>query len=201
MVRAEILVGKAEPVQDFRRPGRRPVGVDGVEMLIDFRHFLGFGGLQLRGHFFAQRVGGEDRVDQRDRRRRMLLIDRADAGGLGSRSRRRADQFAGDQLEQGRFADAVAADQADLAAGRNRDARLVEKPAAPGVENKIVDLQHACAPKGFARVGEEPLCNAGQRSRRAKNGGSRPGNCASSPRCRLYGDAATAGQPFRRFRA
>ena len=198
----KVLRGEAEPVQDFRRPRRRPVGIDGVELLIDFGHFFGFGGLQLRGQFLPQRVGGEDGVDQRHRRRRMLLIDRADPGALGQQNfAAERNQFAGDELEQGRFADAVAADQADLAAGRNGDARLVEEPAAPGVENKIVDLQHACAPKGLGRVGEEPLCNAGQRSWRAKNGGSRPGNCASSPRCRLYGDAATAGQVFRRFRA
>ena len=73
----------------------------------------------------------------------MLLIDRADFCRL-----RQQDiallrgKLADDQLEQGRFADPVAADQADLGAVRNRDARPIEEAAAPGVENEIVDLQH-----------------------------------------------------------
>ncbi len=59
----------------------------------------------------------------------------------------------GDQLEQGRFADAVAADQADLGAGRDRDAGAVEKAAAPGVENEIVDPKHAGIPNAAEMVG------------------------------------------------
>ena len=76
--RCEIGVGEAEPAQDFRRPRRRAVGVDGVEPLIDLRQLFGFGGLQRGVERFAPRVGGQDRVEEADRRRRVLLIDRAD---------------------------------------------------------------------------------------------------------------------------
>ena len=52
-------------------------------------------------------------------------------------------QFAQDQLEQGRFADAVAADQADLGVGRHQHAGVVEEAPSPCVEDEVIDLQHA----------------------------------------------------------
>src|SRR6185312_2318370 len=55
------------------------------------------------------------------------------------------NEFAFDQPEQRRFADAVAPDQADLGAGRNRDARRIEKAPSPGVEDEIIDPKH-CVP-------------------------------------------------------
>ena len=73
------------------------------------------GGLEPAQQGVAFDVGLKNGVDDADGGRRMLLIDRADTGGLGQ-----ADLVAGgvklaqDQLEQGRLADAVAADQADL---------------------------------------------------------------------------------------
>ena len=54
-------------------------------------------------------------------------------------------ELAQDQLEQRRFADAIAPDQADLGAGRHGDAGVVEEAPSPGVENKVVDLQHEMA--------------------------------------------------------
>ena len=49
----EIGIGKAEPAQDFRGARRRPIGVDGVQALIDFGHVLGLGGLQRGVEFLA----------------------------------------------------------------------------------------------------------------------------------------------------
>ena len=75
----------------------------------------------------------------------MLLIHAGDAGEL-----RHADfaavwvQFAQDQLKQGRFADAIAADQSDLGIGRDQDGGMVEKAASPCVEHEVIDLQHGC---------------------------------------------------------
>ena len=145
----EIGVGKAEPAQDFGGARRRAVGVDRVEVLVDLGKVFGLGGFQLRIQGLALRVGGEDRVQQGDRRGRMLLIDRSDLCRL-----RQQDiallrgELADDQLEQGRFADAVAPHQADLGAVRNRDARPIEEAAAPGVENQIIDLQHVLGVAG-----------------------------------------------------
>ena len=51
-------------------------------------------------------------------------------------------ELAEDQLEQGRLADAVAADQPDLGARRQADGGVVEEAAAPGVEGQVVDLEH-----------------------------------------------------------
>src|SRR3954469_8431684 len=54
-------------------------------------------------------------------------------------------KLASDQLEQGRFADPVAADQAYLGVERQRDRRMVEEAPAPGVEHEIVNLQHGAS--------------------------------------------------------
>src|SRR5579863_9104820 len=86
----------------------------------------------------------------------MLLIDRADPGGFGQddvAAQRR--QLPRNEPEQSRFADAVAADQTDLGAGRNRDAGAVEKTAAPGVENEILNPKHAGIPNAAKMVGGE----------------------------------------------
>ena len=69
-------------------------------------------------------VGLQHGVQHADGRGRVFLVDRADARGLGQADLVAAGgQLAQDQLEQGRLADAVAADQADLGARRQADAR------------------------------------------------------------------------------
>ena len=42
----EIVIGKAEPGQDFRGAGRRAIGIDGVEPLIDLGKLLRLRGLE-----------------------------------------------------------------------------------------------------------------------------------------------------------
>jgi hypothetical protein len=51
-------------------------------------------------------------------------------------------EFLQNQLEQGGFADAIAPDQPDLGAHRQRDSRGIEEATAPAVEHEIVDLKH-----------------------------------------------------------
>ena len=139
----EIVVGESESAQDFGGARRRSVGVDRIQVLVNLGQVLGLGGFQLGVQRLALRIGGENRVEQCDRRRRMLLIDRSDPGSLRQQDiALQRGEITDDDLEQGRFADPVAPDKTDLGAGRNHDARPVEKPAAPGVENQIVDLQH-----------------------------------------------------------
>ena len=142
----EVIVREAEAGENFRRPARRAVGADFRQPTVDVAHPLGIGGLQLVQQRGALLVGGQHRVDQRHGGGRMFLIDRADAGLL-----RIADlavagvQLVEDQLEQRGLAHAVASDQADLGAHGYADARMVEEAAAPGVEGKVVDLQHGRA--------------------------------------------------------
>ena len=89
-------------------------------------------------------VGVEHELDQRLRAAGRLLLDAADAGLLGDRDRAAfpAD-FAADQAEQRRLARAVAPDQADVRAGRQRRRRLVDQQAFAEAISKIVDMQHA----------------------------------------------------------
>jgi hypothetical protein len=56
-------------------------------------------------------------------------------------SPRAQHELAEDQLEERGLADAIATDDADLGVLRQADGRLVEKPAAPGVEHKVFDLK------------------------------------------------------------
>jgi hypothetical protein len=104
---------------------------------------FGLGGLEFVGQALALFVGGEHGVEQRDRGRRVLLVHRRDAGVL-----RIADlpvagvKLVEDQLEQRGFAHAVAADETHMGAHGNADGRVVKKPAAPGVECQVIDLQH-----------------------------------------------------------
>ena len=51
-------------------------------------------------------------------------------------------QFSRDQVEQRRFAGAVAPDEADTRASRQRRGRVVEKQPAAEPERQVVDLQH-----------------------------------------------------------
>ena len=92
----------------------------------------------------------------------MLLIHRTDAGLF-----RQGDfvavsgQLTQDQLEQGGFADAVAADQPHLGAGRQADRGVLQKGTAPGVEGQVVDLEH-----WLGQSRETPSSSEAQRAER-----------------------------------
>ena len=125
------------------RPDRISVGADFRKAGIDFAEVLRVGGFQTGGQALALFVGGQDRVQQVDGSRGMLLVNRGHPGGLGV-----ADfavpgvKLVKHQLEQGRLAHAVATHEADLGAHGQAHGRVVEKPASPGVEGQIIDLQH-----------------------------------------------------------
>ena len=65
-------------------------------------------------------------------RQRGGIFDRA---GLGA-------QFAGNDVEQGRFAGAVAADQADARAGRDAGGGVFQQRAAGDADREVVDDEH-----------------------------------------------------------
>ncbi len=140
---SQIRGREAEAAQDLAGAGRGAIGVDLDQAAIDFAHALRLGGFQFEIQGVALDIGGQDGVEQRDRRCRVLLIDRGDARGLRERNFATVRlQFAEDQLEQGGFSHAVAADQPDFCAGRKGDGRLVKKAAAPSVEDEVFDLKH-----------------------------------------------------------
>ena len=51
-------------------------------------------------------------------------------------------QLVKDQLEECGLADPVSAHEANLCAHGQANARMVKKPAAPGIEGEFIDLQH-----------------------------------------------------------
>jgi hypothetical protein len=73
----------------------------------------------------------------------MLLIDRSNAGGFRQQDfAALRDEIAEDQLEQRRFPDPVASDQAHLCPSRYRHARSIEKSPTPSIKDKILDPKH-----------------------------------------------------------
>ena len=143
-----VVMVEAEADEDFGGPGRGGVGVDLDQPGPDLAHLLGLGGLQPAQQAVAFLVSLEDGLEHADGGGRVFLVDGADAGRL-----RQADlvaaggQFTEDQLEQGRFADAVAADQPDLGTGRQGDGGILEEFSAPGVEGQVGDLEHGAGAK------------------------------------------------------
>ena len=94
----------------------------------------------------ALAIGLQHDLDQRLFGAGRFLGDLTEAGVL--RERHIAGlgrQFAGDDLEQRRLARAVAADEADLAAGRQRQAGIVDEKAPGDARGKIGDLKHGAA--------------------------------------------------------
>ncbi len=173
-MRARFCAGSSKP-RPARIAGgarRRGMGVDIDETGLDFgdaqriARLLGFG--QEGG---ALAVGGEHEVDQAARAARRLLLDPADAGLTGNRDRAafRAD-FACDQAKQRGLAGAVAPDQTDVRAGRQRRARLIDQQAFAEAIGEIVDMQHAGA------------FGAARRARQGAAGGAIGRACGSSPR-------------------
>ena len=131
---------------------------------VDVSHPLGRSCLELGIQPVPLHVGGQNRVQQRDRRGGMLLIHRRNSGGF------RQTYFAAvgrelpqDQFEQGGFPHPVASDQPDLGSDRKGNSRGIKEATAPAVEHEIVDLKH---------VGEHQ--KAGQLVRKGRRGRSLP---------------------------
>jgi hypothetical protein len=100
-------------------------------------------------------IGGQHRVQQSDRAAGRFLRHRADA-----RAGRHADlsaidaQHAGQQLQKGRFAGPVGADQTGLMPRRNARARILQQRPPGDSVSQIVDLQHA--PANTTSGGRQP---------------------------------------------
>ncbi len=91
----------------------------------------------------ALEVGGENPVEEAIRSARRFLGDTADAGSARQRHVARVGmQVAGDQLQQRRFARAVAADEAHPMAFGDGRGGAFEDRLAFDVERQIVDMQH-----------------------------------------------------------
>ena len=170
----DVIVAEAETGQDFRGAGGGAVGVDLDQAAPDLAHFFRLGGFQPGQQVVALDVGFQNGVQHADGRGGVFLIDRADARGLGQGDFVAVGgQFAQDQLEQGRLADAVAADQADLGARRQADGGVVQELAAPGVVGQVFDLQHGNRKEKGLRAGILERCAALAISRRPSNSQTR----------------------------
>ena len=88
-------------------------------------------------------VGGEHPVEDAFLAARRLLRHVADARDARHGDRAHVGrEVAGDDLQQRRLAGAVAADEADLVAGRNARGRPVEDRPALDAVAEVVDVQH-----------------------------------------------------------
>ena len=111
-------------------------------------------------------------------RRRLLLVGRADAGDL------RQDDVAGagaelalDQAEEGGLAGAVAADEPDLGADRQRGGGRIEEAAPVGVENEVLDAEHG---RSVGLEGGTGSSGSGRAGAQAPGGGGAVGRPGSS---------------------
>jgi hypothetical protein len=130
--------------QDLGRARRRRLRADIGQPRMDLGDAMGIVGmlgLDQQGGAFA--VGGEHEIERRVIAVRHFLGDGADAGTRadGNLTVIGAD-FAGDQSQQGRFADAVASDQTDGLSVGNRRRGAVEQGTLADTVREIVDMQH-----------------------------------------------------------
>ena len=137
---------EAEAGQDLGRPGRRALGADRGQALVDLGQAVGRGGLGGGQQLAALAVGDQDGLQQTLRAARRLLGDRADP-----RRPRHDDlaqvglQLAGQQLQQGRLAAAVAADQADPPALVQAQRGVLEQRASGHPVAHAFDADHGLA--------------------------------------------------------
>ena len=133
-----IAVVEAEPGQDAGGPARRRMGVDLDQPGLDLgRPQRLRPGLPLGEQAGTLTVGGKDRVERARLGPRGFLREKTDAIAAWQFDRPAIRlQCAADQVQQGRFAGAVAPDQPDLAALGDLRARLVDEgPPADAVCN------------------------------------------------------------------
>ena len=146
------LLVEAEAGENTRGPRRRAVGIDRSQPVMDLAdamRILGVLGLGKQSCPLGRR--GEHGFEGRARASRRFLRDVADA-----QARRRFDGAVvglidpGDQLQQARFAGAVAADQTDAALWRQRGARTIENEVAAKTQRDAIDDEHGRGPYSAA---------------------------------------------------
>ena len=149
-VECAVLIGfgKAQPDQNTRRARRRGMRVDGVQPLVQLADavdvFAGLGFEQQRG---ALHIGGQHRLYRRRLARRRFLRDIADAAvARHFHAALVGIVLAGDRLHQRRLARAIAPDQPDARARRQRRSGVVEDRASAKAHGDAVEIEHDRAP-------------------------------------------------------
>ena len=134
----------------------RGIGIDRGQPLIDMAEAIGvFGMLRLRHQCGAFLVGGEHGVERGRGARGGFLCDIAEAGVARHVAAALVRvQLADHHLHQGRLACAIAADEADAAARRQRGAGAVEDGAAAQAHGDTVQVKHGRACSRAAAGGE-----------------------------------------------
>ena len=141
-LRLEVEPEAGEDAGGARR-GR--MGVDVDEAHLDLGDAVGIGrGLRLDHQTRALDVGRKHEVDQAARSTRSLLLHAPHLHRFGDGELAEVRlQLVGDHLEESGFAGAVAPDEADARAFRQRGRRLVEKHARAEAERDVGDVEHA----------------------------------------------------------
>ena len=142
---------EAEAGENARDPRRGGMGVDVGKPRLDLGDALRIGRcLGLDEEARPLDVGFEHEVDQRLRAARRLLFDAAKPSVLrrkdGAALRRK---LAADQAEERRLARAVAPDEPDARARRQRDGRVVDEQALAEPVSQAVHMQHGAAFRPF----------------------------------------------------
>ena len=132
---------KSEPAEDRGRARRRGVGVDVDQPGLDFgdpvRIVGGFGLMQQR---VALQIGLQHDVDEAFRAVGRFLREAADAPARRQRDAAGLDrQIAADRMKQRRFADAVAADEADARAGHDLHRAVVDQKPSGNPDRNVGD--------------------------------------------------------------
>jgi hypothetical protein len=136
---------ETETGEDAGGAGFRRMGVDIDKPHLDLGDAVG---VACRLGFGKKRrallVGGKYDLDQRVLGAGRFLRHLADPGVLRQRHRPAfGSHVAGDDAKQRRFAGAIAPHKASLRAGRQADARMVEKKAARDARGKVGNGDHA----------------------------------------------------------
>jgi hypothetical protein len=122
--------------------GRRRVGADGHQPVMDFRHAMRIGGLGLRQQHQTFGVALQDGFQQRHRPLGGLLPNRGHAG-----ARRQTyvaavkGELTGNGSQQGGFAGAIAPDQTDPTAGVDRQVGFIQQGAPAHADDGAGDDQ------------------------------------------------------------
>ena len=155
-------VVEAQAMQDRGGPRRCRRRADFVEPGMDVGQpqsvvaGLGFG--QQRG---ALDVGGQHGVEHGDAAAGRVLRHRADAVSAAQADAAAVGlDVALDQAQQGRFAGAVAADQADLPAVGHGRGGAIEQHALAVAEGEVIDVKHGAAAFSTRKGPVQPACRA-----------------------------------------
>ena len=142
------LFVETEAEQNLRGAHRRGIGVDRDQALVDVAEPVGvFARLRFDHQRGALDVGGEDGVERRGGARGGFLRDIAEARALGHVGAAVIGlEHAGDDADERRLAGAVATDQADATAGRQRRGCAVEDRAAAEAHGDAVEVEHGRGP-------------------------------------------------------